>query len=156
MISVSAVSYTHLYACPIFIMKRYFPLEKSSIEFCQFIRLQAVYRKCVQFDFQFVLHCLNPSKFRFPVCFWFYFFFPVLVSKDTSISVPRDSFSFERIFAGNAMKCLPSPFGNNDVSQLELPTFALTAINPKLIARYSRLSLIHIEMCIRDRFPSAH
>ena len=56
------------YARPIFIMKRYFPLEKSSIEFCQFIRLQAVYRKCVQFDFQFVLHCLNPSQIKIPVC----------------------------------------------------------------------------------------
>jgi len=78
-----------------------------------------------QLDFS-QAHFENSKQTKFA-----FYRFLVRVSKDISISVPSESFSFERTFAGKAMKCVPSPFGNNDVGQLELTTFADIAMYPK-------------------------
>ena len=55
----------------------------------------------------------------------------VLTSKEISTIAPMDSFSFCRTFAGNAMKCVPSPIGSMEVGQLEAPDLAVIAINPR-------------------------
>ena len=46
--------------CPIFIIKRYFPLEQLRIELCSFIRVDAIHRKCVHFNFQLIFHYTKP------------------------------------------------------------------------------------------------